>query len=67
MPLDSRKIAHIAANRAKITAGRTETLVLVAASGGTVAYAAVPGCVFYETSAVPAGVSNRVGNISRTA
>ena len=33
MPLDSRKVAHIEANRAKIREGRTETVVLVSGTG----------------------------------
>src|SRR5919202_5807314 len=67
MPLDARKVAHIGANRAKIAAGRSETVTFVTASGGLVGYQAVPGCVWYDASTVPAGITNRVGEISRTA
>ena len=66
MPLDARKVAHIAANRARITAGRAETVVFVSVSGGAIAYTAVSGVVLHETGAVPAGVANRVGEITRT-
>jgi len=65
MPLDSRKVAHILANRTKIRAGRSETVTLVAASGGTVAYQAVSDVVWHDVGLVPAGVSNRVGEITR--
>ena len=67
MPLDSRKIGHIAASRERIRAGRGETVVLVSVAGGVTSYAAVSGCVLNEVGAVPAGVSNRVGEITRTA
>ena len=67
MPLDVRKVAHIAANRDKIRLGRSETLVLVSVAGGVISYQAVAGCVFNEVGAVPAGISNRVGEITRTA
>ena len=66
MPLDTRKIAHILANREKIRAGRAETVVLVSVSGGVITYTAVAGVVFNEVGAVPAGVSNRVGEITRS-
>jgi hypothetical protein len=66
VPLDARKVAHAAANRAKITAGRSETVVLVSVAGGVVSYAAVAGVVWNEVGAVPAGVSNRVGEITRS-
>ena len=66
MPLDARKVAHIAANRERIRLGRSETVTLVSVSGGGVVYGAVSGVVFYEAGAVPAGVSNRVGEITRT-
>ena len=65
MPLDSRKVAHIAANRAKIAAGRSETVTFVTAGGGLVGYQAVDGCQWYDAGAVPAGVSSRVGEITR--
>ncbi len=65
MPLDSRKVAHILANRAKVTAGRSETVTLVAASGGTVAYQAVSGVVWHDVGLVPAGITNRQGEITR--
>ena len=67
MPLDARKIAHIAAVRERIRQGRGETVTLVSVGGGVVAYAAVSGVVFYEAGAVPAGVTNRVGEVTRTA
>jgi hypothetical protein len=67
MPLDTRKIAHIAANRDKIRAGRTETVVLVSVAGGVTTYTAVGGCVWLDTGAVPAGISNRAGEITRVA
>src|SRR3712207_8480856 len=38
MPLDARKVAHIGANRAKIVAGRSETVTFVTASGGLGGY-----------------------------
>ena len=66
MPLDSRKIAHILANREKLRAGRSETVVLVSVSGASIVYTAVAGVVFHESGAVPAGVANRVGEITRT-
>ena len=66
MPLDSRKAAHILANRAKIQAGRSETVVFVAVSGGVTSYTAVGGCVLHDVNAVPAGVSTRAGEVSRT-
>ena len=67
MPLDSRKVAHIAANRDRIRLGRTETVVLVSVAAGVTSYTAAGGCVLNETGAVPAGISNRVGEITRTA
>lgn len=67
MPLDARKVAHIAANRERIRLGRSETVVFVSVSGGVVAYAAVPGVTFYEAGAVPAGVSTRAGDVTRVA
>jgi hypothetical protein len=66
VPLDGRKAAHILANRLKIQAGRSETVVTVSTSGGVTAYAAVTGAVFYDVNAVPSGVSTRQGDISRT-
>src|SRR5687767_7605977 len=67
MPLDSRKVAHILGNRERVRMGRSETVVFVSTSGASVVYAAVPGAVFYEAGAVPAGVSNRAGEITRVA
>ena len=67
MPLDARKVAHIGANRERMRLGRSETVVFVSASGGSVVYAPVPGAVFYEAGAVPAGVSTRAGEITRVA
>ena len=66
MPLDNRKAAHILANRARIQAGRSETVVFVAVNGGAISYTAVSGCVLNDVNAVPAGVSNRTGVVSRT-
>jgi hypothetical protein len=66
MPLDSRKVAHIEANRVKIRAQRTETVVLVSTVAGVVTYTAQANCIFYQAGAVPAGISNRVGEITRT-
>jgi hypothetical protein len=65
MPLDARKTAHIAENRARIRRGRDETVVFVSVSGGVVGYQTVPGCVWVETGNVPAGVSNRIGEVTR--
>src|SRR5919109_973874 len=65
MPLDSRKVAHILSNRAKIEAGRSETVVLVGASGGTVWYQAVAGVLWYDAGAVPAGIANRIAEVTR--
>ena len=67
MPLDDRKTAHIAANRDKVRAGRSETVVLVSTSGASIVYTAVPNVLFHETGAVPAGVSARAGEITRVA
>lgn len=67
MPLDARKVAHVAANRDKIRLGRSETVVLVSVSGGVTSYLAVSGCVWFEAGAVPAGISTRAGEITRTA
>jgi hypothetical protein len=67
VPLDARKITHIAANREKVRLGRSETVVLVSVSGGSIVYSALGGVVFHESGAVPAGISNRVGEITRTA
>ena len=63
--MDSRKVAHVAANRDRIRLGRSETVVLVSVAGGVTSYQAVEGAVWYETGAVPAGISNRVGAITR--
>src|SRR6266508_2917759 len=65
MPLDSRKVAHITANRTKIAAGRSETVTFVTAGGGLVGYSAVAGCLWYDAGAVPAGVASRVGEVTR--
>ena len=67
MPLDARKVAHILSNRDKIRAGRTETVTLVSVSGAAISYTAVAGVVFQEAGAVPAGISTRSGDITRTA
>ncbi|MGH2350222.1 MAG: hypothetical protein ACRDI2_09715 [Chloroflexota bacterium] len=65
MPLDSRKVAHVAANRDKIRSGRSETVTLVVASGGSVGYQAVEGVVWHDAGLVPAGVTPSVGAITR--
>lgn len=67
MPLDTRKVAHAAANREKIRAGRTESIVLVAVNAGATTYTLVAGCVWHEVGAVPAGVASRASEITRTA
>lgn len=48
MPLDARKIAHAAAIRGRIRAGRTETIVLVAAGNGTTGTQVVAGTVWHD-------------------
>ena len=48
MPLDTRKIAHAAALRGRIRAGRTETIVLVAAGNGTTGTQVVTGTVWHD-------------------
>ena len=48
MPLDARKIARATALRARIRAGRTETIVLVAAGGGTTGTQVVTGTVWRD-------------------
>jgi hypothetical protein len=58
-------VAHILSNRAKIEAGRSETVVLVGASGGTVWYQAVAGVLWYDAGAVPAGIANRIAEVTR--
>jgi hypothetical protein len=65
VPLDSRKVAHIAANRARIRAGRSETVVFVGASGGSTGYVAVDGVVWHDEGLVPAGVETRAGQVTR--
>src|SRR5689334_10632463 len=65
VPLDARKVGHLAANRRRMAAGRSETVVLVGASGGTVGYAAVPGVVWHDEGLVPAGVETRAGEVTR--
>ena len=67
MPLDTRKIAHILSNRDKLRLGRTESVVLVSVSGASIVYTAIAGVVLYATGAVPAGISTRAGDITRTA
>jgi hypothetical protein len=66
VPLDARKVAHVAANRARMAAGRSETVTVVSVSAGAVVAQAVTGCVWLDTGAVPAGVTNRIGEIIRT-
>jgi hypothetical protein len=65
VPLDSRKVAHIAANRARIRAGRSETVVFVGASGASAGYVAVDGVVWHDEGLVPAGVETRAGQVTR--
>jgi hypothetical protein len=65
MPLDARKIAHIAAVRDRIRAGRTETVTLVAVAGGVTTYTAVPNVTWYDAGAVPAGITTRSGDVTR--
>ena len=48
MPLDARKIARAAALRGRIRAGRTGTIVLVAAGGGTTGTQIVAGTVWRD-------------------
>ena len=64
MPLDSRKVAHIEANRARIREGRTETVVLVSGTG-PVTYQAITDCLWQDFGQVPAGVANRAGAVTR--
>jgi hypothetical protein len=65
MPLDARKVAHITANRARIRAGRSETVTLVATGAGTVSYQAVAGVVWLDAGLVPPGVAARPGDVTR--
>ena len=65
MPLDSRKLAHVAANRAGIRRGRSETVTLVTGGGGMTGYLAVPGVVWHDAGQVAAGVTSRAGEITR--
>lgn len=48
MPLDARKRTHIATNRGRIRAGRTETIVLIAAGGGTTGTLVVDEAVWHD-------------------
>jgi hypothetical protein len=48
MPLDARKVARAASLRARIRAGRTETVVLVAAADGTTGTQVVAGAVWHD-------------------
>ncbi len=64
MPLDSRKVAHIESNRARIRAGRTETVVFVSGTG-PVTYQAITDCLWQEFGRVPAGVASRAGAVTR--
>lgn len=48
MPIDARKFAHALALRARVTAGRTETVVLVAAGNGTTGTQVVNGAVWRD-------------------
>jgi hypothetical protein len=58
-------VAHIAANRARIRAGRSETVTLVATGAGTVSYGAVAGVVWLDAGLVPPGVAARPGDVTR--
>jgi hypothetical protein len=48
MPLDARKVAHAGALRARIRAGRTETVALVAAGAGTTGTQVVADVVWHD-------------------
>jgi len=48
MPLDARKVAHISANRTRIRAGRSETVVLIAAGNGTTGTQVVTDAVWHD-------------------
>lgn len=48
MPIDARKFAHALALRSRITQGRTETVVLVAAGNGTTGTQVVTGAVWRD-------------------
>jgi hypothetical protein len=61
VPLDPRKLAHIAANRTKIRQGRTEMVTLVLPGTVTATYPAV----VVETGHVRPGVTTRPGEIVR--
>ncbi len=70
MPLDARKVAHISANRARIRAGRTETVVLIAAGNGTTGTQVVADVVWHDRHdggpvAVPYGGPTGTGNTNR--
>ncbi len=65
MALGTRGVAHVLANRAKINAGRSETVVLVTHSPGVDGYAAVAGCLWFDADRVPSLTSNRVGEVAR--
>ncbi len=70
MPLDARKVAHIAANRTRIRVGRSETVVLIAAGNGTTGTQVVSDAVWHDRHdggpvAVPYGGPNGAGNTNR--
>lgn len=48
MPLDARKVARATSLQARIRAGRTETVVLVAVGGGTTGTHVVSGAVWHD-------------------
>lgn len=67
MALNSRGVAHILANRARIEAGRSETVVLMGATSNpdTVSYQAIAGVLVHLAGQVPAGITNRIGELTR--
>ena len=70
MPLDARKVAHIAANRARIRVGRSETVVLIATGNGTTGTQVVTDAVWHDRHdggpvAVPYGGPTGTGHANR--
>ncbi|NDF39031.1 MAG: hypothetical protein EB140_08940, partial [Proteobacteria bacterium] len=70
MPLDARKVAHISANRTRIRAGRSETVVLIAAGNGTTGTQVVTDAVWHDRHdggpvAVPYGGPTGTGHANR--
>jgi hypothetical protein len=64
MPLDSRKVAHVLANRAKIEAGRSETVTVYSTSAGVDGYGTA-AVQWFDAGRVPAGIANRIGEVTR--